>query len=160
MTLHRITGRATKCGPSALSAILGIPTHEAAACIREHTGRKHVNGAALQSLLYVCRKYGRRATDRFARPGAPRWAVPVAVQMAERRETLASFLDARPVGTWLIGAGTHWLAYADGHVADSGAWFGRKPTLWTAPQDADPERCQYVSPKRRARIRVAVRIEA
>ncbi len=29
--LHRITGRATKCGPSAISAIVGVPTHEAAA---------------------------------------------------------------------------------------------------------------------------------
>ena len=32
--LHRITGRATKCGPSAISAIAGVPTHEAAAVIR------------------------------------------------------------------------------------------------------------------------------
>ena len=32
--LHRITGRATKCGPSAISAIAGVPTHEAAAVVR------------------------------------------------------------------------------------------------------------------------------
>ena len=32
--LHRIAGRAVKCGPSAISAIAGVPTHETAAVIR------------------------------------------------------------------------------------------------------------------------------
>ena len=32
--LHRIAGRATKCGLSAISAIAGVPTHGAAAVIR------------------------------------------------------------------------------------------------------------------------------
>ena len=32
--LHRIAGRAVKCGPSAISAIAGVPTHGAAAAIR------------------------------------------------------------------------------------------------------------------------------
>ena len=42
--LHRITGRATKCGPSAISAIADIPTHEAAAVIRRLFDRPSVNG--------------------------------------------------------------------------------------------------------------------
>ena len=44
--LHRITGRATKCGPSAISAIAGVPTHEAAAVIRRLFDRPSVNGVA------------------------------------------------------------------------------------------------------------------
>ena len=48
-----------------------------------------------------------------------------------RAITLGTFLDAAPAGTWAISAGNHFVAYADGFVADSGAWFSRKPALWT-----------------------------
>ena len=41
MTLHRIVGRAGKCGPSAMAAVTGLPTHDCAALLREVTGRDH-----------------------------------------------------------------------------------------------------------------------
>ena len=44
-----------------------------------------------------------------------------------RAVTLGAFLDAAPPGTWAISAGHHFVAFADGHVADSGAWFSRQP---------------------------------
>ena len=39
MKPHRITGRARMCGPSALSAVTGLPTHDCAALLRKVTGR-------------------------------------------------------------------------------------------------------------------------
>ena len=36
----------------------------------------------------------------------------------------------RAAGTWAISAGNHFVAYADGFVADSGAWFARRPAFW------------------------------
>ena len=47
-----------------------------------------------------------------------------------RAITLGTFLDPAPSGTWAISAGNHFVAYADGFVADSGAWFSRKPAFW------------------------------
>ncbi len=44
--------------------------------------------------------------------------------------TLGTFLDPAPAGTWAISASHHFVAYADGFVADSTAWFSRKPTFW------------------------------
>ena len=44
MKLHRIVGRAGKCGPSAMSAVTGIPTHDCAALLREVTGRTQIHG--------------------------------------------------------------------------------------------------------------------
>lgn len=45
MRLHTITGRARKCGPTALSAITGRPSHECAALIRAETLRPRVSAA-------------------------------------------------------------------------------------------------------------------
>ncbi len=43
MKLHRIVGRAGKCGPSAMSAVTGLPTHDCAALLREVTGRPQIH---------------------------------------------------------------------------------------------------------------------
>ena len=58
--LHRITGRAVKCGPSTISAIASVPTHKAAAVIRRLFDRPSVNGvytgelaAALEQFSFV-----------------------------------------------------------------------------------------------------------
>ena len=139
--LHRITGRAVKCGPAAISAIAGVPTHEAAAVIRRLYDRRAVNGVFIDELAgalaelgwapdyairhpsYRERRHARRKSEwerRFA-------GVPVAV----RAVTLGTFLDPAPPGTWAISASSHFVAYADGVVADSGAWFSRRPTAWS-----------------------------
>ena len=56
--LHRITGRATKCGPSAISAIAGVPTHEAAAVIRRLFDRPSVNGVHTDELAAALAEFG------------------------------------------------------------------------------------------------------
>ncbi len=43
MKLHRIVGRAGMCGPSAMAAVTGIPTHDCAALLREVTGRPQIH---------------------------------------------------------------------------------------------------------------------
>ena len=138
--LHRITGRATKCGPSTISAIAGVPTHQAAAVIRRLFDRPSVNGvytdelaAALEELGwtpdYAIRhpKYRER---RFARREVQWQRIFASVPFDVRAITLGTFLDPAPSGTWAISASNHFVAYADGFVADSGAWFSRKPARW------------------------------
>ena len=43
MKLHHLVGRAAKCGPSAMSAVTGLPTHDCAALLREVTGRAQIH---------------------------------------------------------------------------------------------------------------------
>ena len=158
--LHRITGRATKCGPSAISAIAGVPTHEAAAVIRRLFDRPSVNGVFIDELASALEEFG--------------WMPDYAIRHPKYRErrharrdevwdrlfadiptdvcamTLGTFLDPAPSGTWAISASNHFVAYADGFVADSGAWISRNPRPWFR---ADPD-CDRVA---RRRIREAVR---
>ena len=138
--LHRITGRATKCGPSALSAIAGVPTHEAAAVIRRLYDRHAVNGVFIDELAAALEAY-RWAPDyalrhpkyrerRFARRDSEWQRIFAGIPFDVRAITLGTFLDAAPTGTWAISASNHFVAYGDGHVADSGASFSRKPAPW------------------------------
>ena len=62
----RITGRALKCGPAAISAIAGVPTHEAAAVIRRLFDRRAVNGVFIDELARTRSRGVRRS-----RPGLP-----------------------------------------------------------------------------------------
>ena len=117
--LHRITGRATKCGPSAISAIAGVPTHEAAA-LAEFCWTPDY---ALRHPKYRNRRFARRE---------PEWErIFAGIPFDQRAVTLGTFLDPAPAGTWAISASNHFVAYADGFVADSGAWFSRKPAFWS-----------------------------
>ena len=89
--LHRITGRAVKCGPAAISAIAGMPTHEAAAVIR-----RLFDPALGQRRLH--RRTRRRA--RGARLGARLRAAPSevaasAATRAARRSGTASSRTSR-----------------------------------------------------------------
>ena len=138
--LHRITGRATKCGPSAISAIAGVPTHEAAAVIRRLFDRPSVNGVYTDELAAALEEFGfvpdyalrhpKYRNRRFARR-EPEWdRIFGGVPSDIRAITLGTFLDPSPSGTWAISASKHFVAYADGFVADSGAWFSRKPAFW------------------------------
>ena len=138
--LHRITGRATKCGPSAISAIAGVPTHQAAAVIRRLYDRTAVNGVFTDELAAALGELGWRPDyalrhpkyrdRRFARREEAWQRIFVDVPFEVRAITLGTFLDAAPAGTWAISASRHFVAYADGFVADSGAWLSRQPAPW------------------------------
>ena len=139
--LHRITGRAVKCGPAAISAIAGVPTHEAAAVIRRLFDRPAVNGVCTDELAAALEEFGwapdfairhpKYRERRFARREEVWEHIFAGVPFEVRALTIGTFLDAAPAGTWAISAGGHFVAYADGFVADSGAWFSRSPALWS-----------------------------
>ncbi len=158
--LHRITGRATKCGPSTISAIAGVPTHEAAAVIRRLFDRRSVNGVFIDELAAALAEFGwiadyairhpKYRERRFARREKAWERIFAGIPFDVCAMTLGTFLDPAPPGTWAISAGNHFIAYGDGFVADSGAWLGRKPRPWFR---ADPD-CDRVA---RRRIREAVR---
>jgi len=143
--LHRITGRATKCGPSAISAIAGVPTHEAAAVIRRLFDRPAVNGVHMDELAAALKAFGwapdyalrhPKLLDRpHARRPEVRERIFANVPFEVRAITLGTMLDLAPPGTWAIAASRHFIAYADGYVADSGAWLSRKARPW---RRADP----------------------
>ena len=139
--LHRITGRAVKCGPAAISAIAGVPTHEAAAVIRRRFDRPAVNGVFIDELAAALEEFG-WAPDyafrhpsyrerRHARPADVWERIFADIPFELRAMTIGTFLDLAPAGTWAIWASNHFVAYADGFVADSDAWFSRKPALWS-----------------------------
>ena len=129
--LHRITGRATKCGPAAISAIAGVPTHEAAAVIRRLFDRPSVNGVHTDELAAALEEFGfvpdyalrhpRYRDRRHARREEVWERIFADVPFEERAVTLGTFLDPAPAGTWAISASNHFIAYSDGFVADSGA---------------------------------------
>ena len=139
--LHRITGRATKCGPAAISAIAGVPTHEAAAVIRRLFDRPAVNGvytdelaAALEAFGFVpdyAMRHPKYRERRYARREEVWDRIFADVPFEVRAVTLGTFLDTTPPGTWAISASDHFVAYGYGHVADSGAWFERRPLPWS-----------------------------
>ncbi len=138
--LHRITGRATKCGPSAISAIAGVPTHEAAAVIRHLFDRPSVNGVHTDELAAALEEFGwtpdyalrhpKYRERRHARREEVWECIFANVPFEIRAITLGTFLDPAPAGTWAISASNHFIAYADGFVADSGAMFSRVPAFW------------------------------
>ena len=158
--LHRITGRATKCGPSAISAIAGVPTHQAAAVIRRLFDRPSVNGVFIDELAAALAEFGwmpdyairhpKYRERRFARREEAWERIFTSVPFDVCAMTLGTFLDPTPSGAWAISASNHFIAYGDGFVADSGAWLARKPRPWFR---ADPD-CDRVA---RRRIREAVR---
>ena len=137
--LHRITGRATKCGPSAISAIAGVPTHEAAAIIRRLFDRPSVNGVYMDELATALAELGwtpdralrhPRLRDRRYAHDEEAWERRLSdVPCDLRAVSLGTFLDPAPAGTWAIATSDHFVAYSDGFVADP-AWFSRKPAFW------------------------------
>ena len=139
--LHRITGRAVKCGPAAISAIAGVPTHEAAAVIRRLFDRPSVNGVFIDELAAALAEFGwtpdfalrhpNCRNRRFARREAVWERIFGEVPFEVRAITLGTFLDAAPAGTWAVSASHHFVAYGKGEVADSGAWFSRRPARWS-----------------------------
>ena len=139
--LYRITGRATKCGPSAISAIAGVPTHEAAAVIRRLYDRRAVNGVHMDELVAALAQFGwapdcalrhPKLRDRRYAHDEEAWERLLSnIPCQLRAVTLGTFLDAAASGAWAIATSGHFVAYADGFVADSRAWFSRKPAPWS-----------------------------
>ena len=141
-TLHRITGRAGKCGPCAISAVTGIPTHDAARRIRQITGKRAVNGVGVGALIGAMSLEGWEVAGYISNTVTGPWGPKSAREFAclhaaksldgEKVDgfTVRQFMDRQEDGIWIVVASMHWFAYADGQVADSGCWFSRKPTAW------------------------------
>ncbi len=146
--LHRVKGRATKCGPSAISAIAGVHTHDAAAVIRRIFNRTAINGVATDELAAALHEFGWDPDHAIRHPkySAGCWVecrkqydrLFTDVPFDLRSVSVGTFLDIAPSGSWAIAAARHWIAYSDGHVADSGAWLSRNPRLWTAIRPTHP----------------------
>ena len=161
--LHRITGRAVKCGPAAISAIAGVPTHEAAAVIRRLLDRPSVNGVFIDELAAALAEFGwtpdyalrhpKYRNRRFARREEVWDRIFDGVPFDVRAITLGTFLGPAPSGMWAVSAGNHFVAYADGFVADTGAWFSRRPAPWSR---ANPDHDRVAL----RRVREAVRFMA
>ena len=120
--LHRVTGRAKKCGPSAMSAITGKPTHEMAALLREVTGRSRINGVRETEIKDALHRLGYRVEF-------------CCYLSRDTKPTVYQFLKDTPRGggRFIILAGSspmHYIAFCNGQVADSGYWCSRKPAPW------------------------------
>lgn len=120
MTLHTITGRARKCGPNALSAITGRPSHECAAVLRDVTGRRAIHGVAPRHMLAALRRhYGRAA--RLYRPKTFR-PPTLAAWLRDRAERVASGRRA-----YILIAGNHYVCVCGGMISDNGYRFAKRP---------------------------------
>jgi len=131
--LHRIAGRARKCGPSAMAAVTGLPTHDCAALLREATGRSQIHGVHSYELAAALALAG--------------WRCRHVVHPRDVRPTLAAWLRAHDTfaASYVLVVRHHFIALGDGQVADSGWMFDRRPgPLATAPH-------------RRVRVRETIR---
>ena len=115
MKLHRIVGRAAKCGPSAMSAVTGLPTHDCAALLREVTGRTQIHGVHSFELMSAMTLAGWRCERTIHRKAA--------------RPTLAAWLHAHDTfaASFVLVVRHHFIAVAADEVADSGFMYSRRP---------------------------------
>ena len=122
MKLHRIVGRAGKCGPCAMSAVTGLPTHDCAALLREVAGRRQIHGVHEAELVAAMALAG--------------WRCARAIHPCGARPTIAGWLRdhdtfAHP---FILVVRNHYVALGAGQVADSGWLFSRRPMpVATAP---------------------------
>ena len=145
--LHRITGRATKCGPSAISAIAGVPTHEAAAVIRRLFDRPAVNGVYTDQLAGALEEFGfvpdyalrhpKYRERRFARRDEVWERLFADVPFEVRAVTLGTFLDPAPAGTWAISASHHFVCAVIRRHSLAGANPARQLSLQPVATGAD-----------------------
>lgn len=132
MKLHRIAGRAAKCGPSAMSAVTGMPTHDCASLLREVTGRTQIHGVHGYELMAAMTLAGWRC-ERTVHPRAA-------------RPTLAAWLRAHDTfsDSFMLVVRHHFIAVGGGEIADSGWMYDRKPIPAAA------------APHRRVRVRQTI----
>ena len=124
MKLHRIVGRAAKCGPSAMSAVTGRPTHDCAALLREVTGRTQIHGVHGYELMAAMALAGWRC-ERTVHPRAAR---PTLAAWIPEHDTFAE--------SFVLVVRHHFIAVGANEVADSGWMFDRRPQ----PLDGAPHR--------------------
>ena len=137
--LKRIAGRARKCGPAAISALAGIPTHEAAQSIRRHRNDgRPVNGVDVSDIEGTLEDLG-YAVSRMNGYGSCRTLVGDFKWV--RFPTLGQWLRANPVpGNYLILVTGHFIALA---IHSNGVvWWAdschRTPRPWTG----EKQRCR------------------
>ena len=118
MKLHKVTGRAKKCGPSAISAITGDPTHNCAWLLRELTGKRAINGLWESELIKALHFLNLKT--RF---------IPV----TDDNKTINRFSDWAGSGTqyddraWIVLANNHYIVFTKHEVVDNGYMFTKKP---------------------------------
>lgn len=122
MKLHRIVGRAGKCGPSAMAAVTGLPTHDCAALLREVTGRTQIHGVHGYELMAAMTLAGWRC-ERTVHPRAER---PTLAAWLREHDTFAE--------SFVLVVRHHFVAVGADEIADSGFMFHRRPQpVATAP---------------------------
>ena len=122
MKLHRIVGRAGKCGPSAMSAVTGLTTQDCAALLREVTGRTQIHGVHAYELMAAMALAGWRCERTLHRGAA--------------RPTLAAWLRDHDTAaaSFVLVVRRHFVALGNGEIADSGFMYDRRPQpVATAP---------------------------
>ena len=150
--LHRITGRAWKCGPSALAAITGETTHQAAAVIRRvRADGRPVNGVAPLYMRLAAAVLGVRLDrhpdpDPQARDGqtAPSPSPP----------TLAAWTRSAPSGLWVLWIGPR----RGGHYIALQVPGGRAPVMVADSWNRQP--LPLRDPDRRGRWGMRSRVQA
>lgn len=134
MALHKVTGRNSYCGPAALSAVFGIPSHDTASHLRAVTGKASVRGVHDHHMRKTLRDAQVSITSR-------EWPVKIA-------PTFSQWLRGRVHGIYILTISNHYVA-VDVYgktFADSGAWEAKKPRPLK----------EFPHPK--ARVRHAIRI--
>ena len=116
LSMHNITGRNGYCGPSALSCVLGIPTDAVSKVVREvvRKNKTPVRGMGLADVSATLDHFG---------------YVYDSTVFSKNRPTFSQWIEqyGDTDDFYLLATGNHWIVYNQGEVADSGAWFGRKP---------------------------------
>ena len=122
MRLHRIVGRAGKCGPCAMAAVTGLTTHDCAALLREVTGRSQIHGVHEKHLVAAMALAGWRC-QRTIHPGHAR---PTLAAWLRDHDTFAE--------SFVLVVRNHYIALGNGEIADSGWIYDRRPMpISTAP---------------------------
>ena len=122
MKLHRVVGRARKCGPSAMAAVTGKPTHDCAALLREVTGLSQIHGVHQRDLVAAMALAG--------------WRCERSIHPRRARPTLAAWLREHDTFAhpFILVVRNHYVALGDGEIADSGWLYDRRPMpVGTAP---------------------------
>ena len=122
MKLHRVVGRARKCGPCAMSAVTGLPSHECAALLREVTGSTQIHGVRQRDLIAAMALAG--------------WGCERDIHPRRARPTLAAWLRGHDTFAhpFVLVVRNHYVALAAGEIADTGWLFSRRPMpVPTAP---------------------------
>lgn len=97
-----------------MSAVTGLPTQECARIMRTVTGKKVINGVSAETLIRALELAGYKAS--------------VTKYKIESSLTLRRWLENHDKNqVYILCVARHWIAYANGEIADSGFMFSRKP---------------------------------